>query len=692
LEVTLDTAENARRATADRVADVPLAFAVTTSVDPQPFDFLFLDLQNDPDNLLPVSRRTRDALVSLGSVMADDGTDAPAEDSGISAAYTYLGQFVVHDIMFEASLATRSQLTSPVLEPLPLNRIREETQNVRTGALELDSIYGLPAMRDPRPNDPKMKVGEVTLLDRNAVPFLRPPGKDDYNDLPREGRSADLVHDRAALIGDPRNDENLILSQLHVAFLRAHNRLVDEAAPPNRFMKAKRRLRRHYQFIVLHDFLKQIADPQIVDDIIANGNRVYDPDENSFFMPLEFSVAAFRFGHSMVRAEYDYNVNFNTSGDPGTIPATLDLLFTFTALSGQLRDFPTLPENWIIEWENFFPGGQFFNRARRIDTELVEPLQHLQVIEGQDEPGIAAKLAVRNLLRGYLLRMPTGQAVARALRQKLQGVRDIPVLTAQQIRQGAANQRQVQVLEEAGFLERTPLWYYILAEAAVLGGGQHLGPVGSTIVAEVLVGLVRRSPDSILDPESDWEPSIPSAQPGTFTLPDLLRFAGFLTEGSGEPGYSELTSPDFDAIFSRLYEVYGEPSPSLESAMRNAETSQRTKQLIDDTINSLELAGRVRADARHFLLVNYHQLVVMPLLDEQAESDNSLDELYAQLREDTETILTTADRLAQHRGNPSPASGELSAHVVLDATSESWNDLNISSSTHWNNWRLLLRR
>ena len=85
------------------------------------------------------------------------------------------------------------------------------------------------------------------------------------------------------------------------------------------------------------------------------------------------------------------------------------------------------------------------------------------------------------------------------------------------------------MLEDGGFLQRTPLWYYILAEAAVLGGSQHLGPVGSTIVAEVLVGLVRRSPDSILDPKSDWEPNLPSARPGTFRLPDLLRFAGVLT-------------------------------------------------------------------------------------------------------------------------------------------------------------------
>jgi hypothetical protein len=530
LDITPDIARNARSEVADRIADIPLGAALVKPVDVRRFDFLFRQLQNDPDNLLPVSQATRDALVALGDAMADTGGDDPAKDTNppISAAYTYFGQFVDHDITLEASSAPGSRLTSPDLEPLPLNRIREETQNLRTALLELDSVYGLPAERDPQ-DRLKLRVGEVTDLGNQPIPFSRPMGKADENDLPREGASADVVHDRAALIGDPRNDENTIIAQLHVAFLLAHNKLVDEADPPNRFKKAKRRLRRHYQHIILHDFLKQIADPQIVDDTIES-NKVFDPDEDEFFMPLEFSVAAFRFGHSMVRTAYDFNVNFNRSGPPA-VPATLDLLFTFTALSGQLgfgTGSDTLPENWIIEWEKFFDpqGGEPLSKARRIDTELVEPLEHLRIVSGQEEGGLAAKLAVRNLLRGYLLRLPTGQAVARALRQRLQGVRNIPVLTPQQVRQGAASNAQRQVLQSAGFDERTPLWYYILAEAAVLGGGQHLGPVGSTIVAEVLVGLVRRSPDSIL--ESDWEPNLPSAQPGTFTLPDLLRFAGVL--------------------------------------------------------------------------------------------------------------------------------------------------------------------
>ena len=532
-EVTDETLNAAREAVSELVADLGPAFAVDKRVEfERRFDFLFLELQDDPDNLLLEEKKTRDNLVKLGEAMVDDGTDAEAGDSTFSAAYTYFGQFVDHDISLEKS--GQPGMKPPVgedLKPLPLEDIREKTTNVRTGFLELDSVYNHPARRDPEPNGLKMKLGKVSQSGN------RPNGKDDFNDLPRRpvppnfpNEKDTVERDREALIGDPRNDENLIVAQMHVAFLRAHNRLIEEVSSPERFKKAKRRLRRHYQHVVIHDFLKQIAEPSIVDDTIKR-NRVYDPGEDEFFMPLEFSVAAYRFGHSMVRTQYDYNLNFNSTGRRVIGKARLfPELFMFTALSGQIADFETVPENWIIQWQNFFRGvGDFFNKARKLDTKLVEPLEQLQTMEGQEEPGLAAKLAVRNLLRGYQLRMPTGQAVARALHDKLRGVRDIPVLTAAQIRKGAgggaAGGKQRQVLKDSGFDERTPLWYYILAEAALLRDGRRLGPVGSTILAEVLVGLVRRSPDSILAPGLDWKPNLPSEEPGEFTLHDLLRYA-----------------------------------------------------------------------------------------------------------------------------------------------------------------------
>lgn len=482
------------------------------------FGYLFPALQNDPNNLLPVTPDTRDHLVLLGQTMRDDGPGHPSDpgDSVIPAIYTYFGQFVDHDITLEAASATLPDLLAQNLTPLPMNVITSTLHNLRKATLDLDSVYGKPAPRDPADNN-KMKIGAVTPLNGGAVPVLRPPGKDDFNDLPREGPSADPAHDRAALIGDPRNDENLIVAQLHLAFLRAHNAIVDQG---NNFNKARRLLRQHYQHIVVHDFLKRICDPAIVEGILQNGNQVYDPPPGDFFLPLEYAVAAFRFGHTMIRDEYDFNLNFNTGGPPA-FPASLALLFTFTALSGGLgfgQGTDTLPDNWIVEWENLVDGAPPAGMARKIDATLAEPgLFHLRTIVGEVEAGQGKRLAVRNLLRGYLLRMPTGQAVAGAL--------GIAPLTPAEIT-AAVSDEQAEALDHAGFLTRTPLWYYILAEAAH-GGGHRLGPVGSTIVAEVLIGLVRRSKDSILD-DANWQPSLPAPQPGTFTLTDLLRLAGVL--------------------------------------------------------------------------------------------------------------------------------------------------------------------
>jgi hypothetical protein len=223
------------------------------------------------------------------------------------------------------------------------------------------------------------------------------------------------------------------------------------------------------------------------------------------FMPLEFSAAAYRFGHSMVRNTYNYNLNFNN-----LTAATLEQLFNATRFRGEFDQFDHIPEKWIIQWENFLDGGA--NRARRIDTRIVNPLARLPQMPGLSRMRIR-NLAVRNLLRGYLLRIPTGQTVAKAL--------SVSVMSEEEIARAAANDDQLNVLSKNDFLKRTPLWFYILAEAS---DRNELGPVGSTIIAEVLIGLIRWTENSILS-QPGWMPSL-GPEPGRFTLTDFFRFAG----------------------------------------------------------------------------------------------------------------------------------------------------------------------
>ena len=473
----------------NRDVDLPFSFAITSTTTR--FDYLFPDLQT-VDALLPEAPEMRGALVRLGDSMMEASADSG--DSMIPSAYTYLGQFVDHDITLEAKSDDIVKLSDDDFRVLTTDEISTKITNGRTPGLDLDNVYYKPAPR----NCSRMVLGFVSASKQGDPP----PGK--ANDLPRKPRSTTDKDDRAALIGDKRNDENLVIAQLHVAFLRAHNAI---AAQGHTFHEARTLLRQHYQWIVIKDLLPRICDPWIVNDILIGGNQFFRPDPDDLFMPFEFSVAAYRFGHSMVRGAYRYNANFPR--------ASLKELFTLSAFSGDLKKFDTLPDVWIIDWNNFLDGGA--NRARPIDTSLSPELFNLTAFN-KPMP-VEARLPVRNLLRGYMLRIPTGQAVAAAL--------NLPVMSAGEIEAIASSvsDEQLAAVRAGGFSDRTPLWYYILAEAAA-EPSRRLGPVGSAIVAEVLIGLIRGSKDSILR-KSNWEPTLGRA-PGSFTLRDLLELGGVL--------------------------------------------------------------------------------------------------------------------------------------------------------------------
>jgi hypothetical protein len=518
------------------------------------FDYLFLNLVNDPAAHLPSGDAASvvAALNALGDAMVEEraqegGELQPTGNSSIPPVYTYWGQFIDHDLTANTDRKSPvSDITIPGLSPLDPAFIVANLENLRQPTVNLDSLYGdgptfdagSPTQARSFYDGVRFKLGTAATKtpEGEDIPGERIPPVDDLErDLPRVNK--------VAQIADARNDENLIVAQLHVAFLRFHNAVVDwvEANESGDIKNEKQLFERarlltiwHYQWLVVHDYLKTVTLAGITDKVLLGGPKYYAPRNGEPFMPLEFSVAAYRFGHTMVRGAYDYNRNFGRpdaiiAHDPLENHATFELLFQFTG-----NGFPSpfmgvadvLPFNWIIEWDRFVDKGSSIpdHFARRIDTMLAPPLAEM-INEGNDTPDemirmILKRLARRNLLRGYQLSIPTGQSVAREL-----GVKP---LSEGELRQGNSDALN-RVLEENGFLELTPLWFYVLKEAEVRANGNTLGEVGSRIVCESIIGQLIHDPESYLNAKDEWNPSDGVRLPGgdlIVTIGDLFRFAG----------------------------------------------------------------------------------------------------------------------------------------------------------------------
>ena len=470
---------------------------------------------------------------TIVSGLAKAMTDSPGPDSSgpaIPAGFTYLGQFVDHDLTMDRTA-----------KALGSNVTIEELLQGRSPALDLDCMYG----RGPADADDskfysdgiRIKMGTTApspdLL--NAGVTLGP--RDGY-DLPRVGQGSLKVERRAALIPDHRNDENLIVAQTHLAMIRFHNRVVDKIAPAtpsaDLFEKARELVVKHYQWMIRTDFLPRLIDPAIINDVFTNGRKFFEKDatpENMPTMPIEFSVAAYRLGHSMIREQYNWNRIFRTGG---ATPANLGLLFQFSGTSGTLSPPPStpndresgifeqLPSNWTVDFRRLYnftevgradltPPEGAPNLAMMTDTQLVDPLKALPLGSfggPSSTPPEELNLAFRNLIRANMVELASGQQMAAMM--------GVAPLTAAKLTQGLPA-----ALKSVG--TQTPLWYYILREAELNGG--KLTGVGGRIVAETFHRAMEGSAHSIVR-DASFRPTALVTNPGDrFNMTDLLLFA-----------------------------------------------------------------------------------------------------------------------------------------------------------------------
>ena len=384
------------------------------------------------------------ALGRSGGLCDCGDTDDDAASLGSEAAgWPFFGQYIAHDIT-----ADRSSLRSHV--------DTSQLRNARSPQLNLESLYsGGPA-------------GSPYLFERDdSAKLLTSP----------DGRDVLRNYEGIAIIGDPRNDSHVFMSQMHLAFVRAHNAFVDlvrsEGTPESEvFDAAARELRWHYQTVVLREFLPRLVGPELVASLLAEGPRYYRPSGEPF-IPLEFADAAYRYGHSQIRHRYI----LNDRSEPVRI---------FPELTG----FQPVDLRYTIDWTRVFdsPGRPPAARAKKIDGRLVGALIALPAaLAGDTEVPEFNSLAVRDLERGQGVGLPSGEAVARLLNEQ--------PLSANEI--GA---------EKAGWPGETPLWYYILREADIRSNGNRLGPVGARIVGDVLMGLLDLDLSSVRHAPAGWQP------------------------------------------------------------------------------------------------------------------------------------------------------------------------------------------
>ncbi len=468
------------------------------------------------------------ALHNLGAAMVS-GEDVPkdgpdAEESGIPAAYTYLGQFIDHDLTFDPASSLQRQNDPDALI------------DFRTPRFDLDSVYGR------GPDDQPYLYADGRLFQLGGVLTGNALGQAlNAHDLPRSSATP-----ARAIIGDPRNDENVIVSQFQGLFLRFHNKVATDN-PSMSFSDVQQEVRFHYQWLLLNDFLGTVVSHEVLHDVLphlseGSNVRLHPPRllfyqfHNDMFMPLEFSAAAYRFGHSMVRPGYRLN------DDAGPFA-----IFPLADLPGDpgLTGFHEFPRNWAIDWGRFLdleprPFGDENDPANagnpkrtqlayRIDTSLVNPLSMLPPAVATNPPS----LPERNLLRGWRMRLPSGQTVARAM--------GVPVLADSDIKIGkfTGDPADIKgnVVDQGGaaFAGNCPLWTYVLAETEEVNTKlkttdgtetiktRRLGKVGGRIVTETFVGILAGDSSSYLNQNPLWKPSY--AVDGEFGLRELVKAA-----------------------------------------------------------------------------------------------------------------------------------------------------------------------
>ena len=437
--------------------------------------------------------------------------DAPLhrwENPNIPSGYTYLLQFVAHDLVHSA---------------IPLSvagRLGAGTSNARRTPLMLEGLYGSGPVGSPHlyaldaPSDDrrtKLRLGRMRWKEAPRAagcPFrdIARAQAENVTGIDRgiAGQRPALTE---ALVADPRNDDHAIISQLTAMFTLLHNGLVDLVrrgepvsrtnarfgAAYRRFLCARDAMTSIYHTILRKDAMRRVLHPAIYAAYSGSNPRFMDRPAvaGGWQMPFEFSHGAFRFGHAMVRPEYRINDlsehDLNNTLEKNSINEPVNM---------------PLDETWMVQWSRFFEiNGSRPNFSRRIGPYLSDALGSDHIFPAFDDTErvgllyrdllgatLAGMWSVDALIAEIGARRPDFIAGSRLLGDRAWRVEQLRIwLSSASAAYGGLTPADIETLSND-----PPLPFFVLFEAMQQpeAKGLHLGPFGSIIVAEVIFGAL----------------------------------------------------------------------------------------------------------------------------------------------------------------------------------------------------------
>ncbi|ADW69079.1 peroxidase family protein [Granulicella tundricola] len=446
---------------------------------------------------IPSSLMSHIAFPGTGVSYSDPGLEQSDpgvfESPEVPAAFTFVGQFIDHDLTMNAVDLFEVQT--------------DEVANTASPLIDLDSVYGA--------NRTKL-----------TAPFSKIFHADGRFRMVDRGGYEDLVRDEVgnALIGDQRNDENQMILQIHLLVMKVHNKLM---AGGLGFEEAYRETLFNWQSVLLTDYLPAILEPATLAWLLGEigkpdfGEFKYKPWKNlvdgklAASMPHEFAIG-FRFGHSQLRFGLRVNPgvggmvrlfdNSLTSSGGKTSTGAVKNLFS------DLRGSQELVAEHVIDWGTFL-GGATPLRSNRIDGKVTSVVFDLPESAIPDDIKYIGNLPQRNLIRSRQVGLCAGEDLA-----KFYGIERLAT------RKIEPDEAAHHLYMEKGHF-RTPLWYYILKEAEAVGGpkSSRLGALGSRLIGEVIVGAIGFAPTNVLA-EPGWKSSVTGSR--EVSLLELAEWVG----------------------------------------------------------------------------------------------------------------------------------------------------------------------